>query len=110
MPAFLVGHITVHDPEKMRSYESQVEDVAQKFGGVLLARGGHPPDMTGADVRIAAGTEFRKDQRHVIIRFPSFEEAQNYWDSDEYAPLKALRESGMKSEGVIIDAPDGGGE
>ncbi|MEP0985624.1 DUF1330 domain-containing protein [Ekhidna sp.] len=39
----------------------------------------------------------------VMIQFPSFEMAENWYDSNEYKDLKALRLSATTSTGVIME-------
>jgi uncharacterized protein (DUF1330 family) len=40
----------------------------------------------------------------VLKEFPSLEAAHNWYNSPEYAPLKALRLSGTKNNGVFMES------
>ncbi|UXC89905.1 DUF1330 domain-containing protein [Sphingobium sp. RSMS] len=43
-------------------------------------------------------------RRAVILEFPSRDAAQAFYDSQEYAPLKALRMETTQSQVMFIDA------
>jgi uncharacterized protein (DUF1330 family) len=42
-------------------------------------------------------------ERLVIIRFPSMEQAQGFLDSDEYAPVRALRRAAADCTLAIVE-------
>ena len=37
---YIIGQITITDPEKYRKYASSTQEIVQKFGGKYLVRGG----------------------------------------------------------------------
>jgi uncharacterized protein (DUF1330 family) len=41
-------------------------------------------------------------EKLIIAEFPSMERAQQWWDSQEYAEPKALRQARADSESVIV--------
>ncbi len=82
MPAgYLIGHITVTDPEAYREYMARVPAIIEAHGGHYLVRGGAEDTVEGKQ----AGT------RHVCIAFPSFDAAKGFYHSPEYQEILALR-------------------
>ena len=41
--------------------------------------------------------------RNVVIEFPSVQDAQEWYDSDIYAPLKAMRMNASQSVQTIVE-------
>ena len=81
MPGYMVGNITVTDPETFAEYGRQVPATVAQFGGTYVVRGGAAEKIEGSydPVRI------------VILQFESVEKAREWYDSDVYAPLKEMR-------------------
>ena len=90
---YVIAQITVTDPEVYPAYVSQVQPIVEKFGGEFLVRGGRAEVHEGEP----AG------DRHVVIRFPTFEAARDWYHSSEYADAKALRQSASSSVQVIVE-------
>ena len=61
--------------------------------GVAVVRGG------SVDVREGGWTPARL----VVLEFPNVERARAWWDSPEYAPAKAIRQSCADSQLVITE-------
>ena len=81
MAGYMVGNITVTDPETFAEYGKRVPATVAQFGGKYVVRGGVPEKVEGNynPVRI------------VILQFESVEKAREWYDSDVYAPLKEMR-------------------
>lgn len=81
MAAYMVGNITVTDPETFAQYGQRVPETVARFGGTYVVRGGKAEKIEGDydPVRI------------VILQFESIERAREWYDSAEYAPLKEMR-------------------
>ena len=90
MPAYLVAHVDVTDPDKYEEYKRLVPASLAKFGGRFLVRGPVPEVLEGSWL----------PKRLVIVEFPSAEKAHAWYRSPEYAPAKALRQAA--SEGTFI--------
>ncbi|WP_424961432.1 DUF1330 domain-containing protein [Ekhidna sp.] len=89
----LFDNLTVTSPEDLETYKSQVADVVKKHQGKYVVLGGR--------TRVVEGSV--TPSYLVMIQFPSFEMAENWYDSDEYKGLKALRLSATTSTGVIME-------
>jgi uncharacterized protein (DUF1330 family) len=83
MPAYVVAFVNVTDPEPMGRYAESVLAVTERYGGRYL--------FSGPGAEVLEG-DWRPDGM-AIIEFPTREDAQRWYDSPEYAPLRALRQS-----------------
>ena len=93
MPAYLIANVEVKDAEKIRSYLEGTPDILKKYTGRFLVRGG--------EQWIAEGDW--KPFRLVVVEFDSLDEAKEFWNSEEYAPLKAIRQSSAYTEMVFVE-------
>ena len=92
MAAYVIGEIEVTDPATYEDYRKQVLAVVQKYGGRFIARGGKAETLEGTPAK-----------RVVVLEFPSFEQAQKWYRSPEYAPLIKLRQKASKGRLVILE-------
>ena len=94
MSAFLIVDTKIHNQEVYEEYKRLAKPIAEKFGGRYRARGG------ALDVR---ETELWTPTRIVIIEFPDMKSAQAFVDSDEYAPVKPMRQNNAECTLFIVD-------
>ena len=93
MPAYLIANVEIEHVESMQDYMKSTPAIIKKYGGRFLARGG--------ELWIAEGKWSPK--RVVVVEFETFEKAKAFWHSDEYAPLKAMRQSAAKTDMIFVD-------
>lgn len=93
MPAYLVAHVEVTDPDKYDDYKRLVPASLAKFGGRFLVRGPVPEVLEGS----------WQPKRLVIVEFPSVEQAHAWYRSPEYAPAKALRQAASEGTFVLLE-------
>ena len=94
MPSYvLFDNLEIHDPAKLESYKSRVVPVVQKFGGRYVVLGGKVDLVEGA----------WRPQFPVMIEFPTLQHARDWYASDEYRDLRALRLSAGKFNAVFIE-------
>ena len=91
MPAYVVANITIHDPARYEEYKRLAAPTVSAYGGRYVARGGP------VEVREGGWTPARL----VLLEFPSVERARAWWESPEYAPAKAVRQS-CADAGLVI--------
>ena len=87
------------DPVTYKLYTDRVPEIISRHGGRILARGGR--------YRVMEGPE--KFERHIVIEFPTLEQAVACFESPEYREAAAFRRSGAGIvENVIVDgvSPD----
>jgi uncharacterized protein (DUF1330 family) len=93
MAAYMIANVEIIDAENMKKYMQATPDVVKKYSGRFLARGG--------EFWIAEGGWSPK--RLVILEFETFEKAQEFWHSEEYRPLKELRQSAANTDMIFVD-------
>ena len=93
MRGYVVVNITVRDSARYEEYKRLATPTVSSYGGRYVARGG------AVDVREGRWSPTRL----VILEFPSVERARAWWDSPEYAPAKAIRQSCANTQLVITE-------
>ena len=97
MAGYVIVQVDIKDPNRFAQYKDMVPPTLEVYGGRYLVRGG--------DLECFEGQWDPK--RLVIIEFDSVEKARAWWQSDEYAPAKKLREQSADSKLVIVEGFDG---
>jgi len=95
MAAHVLVDLDVTDRDKFKAYANAVQDTVTTYGGKYNCKWGYPETLEG---------EWQA-HRIVMIEFPSLEQAKQWWDSDEYRPLKALRREGSSARIILVDVP-----
>ena len=93
MKVYLIVHIEVTNPELMEKYRELVPKIVAKYQGKYLVRGG--------DSEILEGDYFK--HRIVLLEFPSRQQANNFYNSEDYAPLKMLRIEAGNNSIVLVE-------
>ena len=93
MAAYVIGEIEVTNPAGYDEYRKQVLATVQKHGGRFLARGGRAEALEGNAPR----------KRVVLLEFPSYEKALEWYRSAEYAPLIRLRQSASRGRLLLVE-------
>ncbi len=93
MSAYIIADIEVTDPEGFERYRSQVAPMIDKFGAKYLVRGGDFETREGDWI----------PNRLVVLEFSSMAAAKEFYDSEEYRPLKAIRLKATNSNLVLVE-------
>jgi uncharacterized protein (DUF1330 family) len=64
-----------------------------RYGGKFLVRGGRAEVLEGD----------WQPNRLVVVEFDSFEQAKAWWNSDDYAAPKKLRQSASTTNMIVVD-------
>ena len=94
MSALMIARITVKDPGKFQEYLSQTQKVAVPYGAALLHRGRVARSLTG---------EKEDHELAVLVKFPNLQEIDEWYSSDAYQPLKALRDEGADMQMISYE-------
>jgi uncharacterized protein (DUF1330 family) len=94
MPAYVVAWVKVEDPESMQRYGAEVMAITERYGGRYLCSGPGAEALEG---------DWQADGM-AIIEFPSRADARRWYDSPEYAPVRALRQAAGPTS--LIMTPD----
>ena len=93
MAAYLIVDVRVTDPGAYERYRAGVAPTLAAFGGKFLVRGGRVEVLEGEwDL-----------SRVVVIEFASVERAKAWWSSEDYAPLKRLRQSAAATRMAVVE-------
>jgi uncharacterized protein (DUF1330 family) len=82
--------------ELMRPYLDQVEAIMARYGGFYRAYLRHRVELVEGDFGSHLGP--------TIVEFPSWEQLWAWYHSEEYAPLKALRQQHMRFDVMLVDS------
>lgn len=94
MPAaYMIAQIDVNDPDQYEEYKKLVPATIAKYDGEYLVRGGKFEALEG---EAPAG-------RMVVLKFPSFERAKEWYNSDEYVPVRAIRWAASEGKSVLVE-------
>lgn len=96
MTAFILAIIDVTDPEGFAAYRNLVAPNIAAAGGRYRIRGGA--------VQVLEGTF--QPQRLVMLEFDSREAALAWYESDSYAPIRALRHRSARTDVILVDGVD----
>ena len=89
---YVIVQLKVTNPDNYKEYAAKVLDIVKKYGGEYLARGGEHQVVEGED----------NFPRIVIIKFPSYEKALEWYHSDEYKPVKDIRLANSEGSNIIV--------
>ncbi len=94
MPAYVIADVRdARDQEALVEYRRGNTDSVARHGGHFIVRGGAFELLEGEwDTR-----------RIVIAEFPDMATARGWYESDDYAPLKALRRSASDTSIILVD-------
>ena len=97
MSAYWVARAKINDPVEYKKYTDLVPAIIAKYGGEVLARGGRYQVLEGPQTF----------ERHVVIRFPTLEDAVACHSSSEYQEARRFRLNGVgHNELVIVEGGD----
>ncbi|WP_368184495.1 DUF1330 domain-containing protein [Aestuariibius sp. HNIBRBA575] len=89
---YIIGHITVTDPEAYKEYVERDTPILLGLGGRFIVRGGTSDTKEGS---------FK--QRCVVIEFPSYEAAQAAYNDPAYQDVMTIRHRTAESDILIVE-------
>ena len=90
--AYIIGRANAASPTAWAQYAAKASGAMKKYGGNPMVRGGKMETVEGQGV-----------PRNIVIEFASFEAAQTYARSSEYAAAKKLRQGAGTLDLVIVE-------
>ena len=93
MSAYLIAQINITNEDAYKEYLAKVTSIVKKFNGEYLVRAGNFETVLGE----------WNFQRNVIIKFPSYKIAMEWYNSDEYIPVRKIRENNSQGNVIIIE-------
>lgn len=89
---YIIGHITVNNPEAYQEYIVRDTPLIKAHGGKPIVRGGTS--------EVPEGPEF---ERHVIFEFPDFESAKALYYDPEYQEVARIRRENATSMITLVE-------
>ena len=90
---FIADQLGVTDPETMKTYSAGVAATVDQYGGKFIVRGGDPETIEGD----------WPAKRIIMIEFADRAALNAWYDSPEYADLKAMRIASSKGNIISVD-------
>ena len=91
--AYILANVDVTDPVQYEQYKKLSTIAMQATGAEVCVRGGATKVLEGD----------WQPGRVVLLKFPSVEKAQAFYDSPEYAAAKAARKGAATMRMVLIE-------
>lgn len=92
MPAFVLVEIDIHDMELYKSYTLLTPATIAAYNGKFVVRGG--------EVLVLEGDW--NPERIVLLEFPSVEEANAWWHSENYEKARKIRQKAATTKMIIL--------
>ena len=89
---YLVAHIRVHDKEGFEKFKEMSGPAISEYGGKVLVRNPSPDIREGGDSGVA-----------IIIEFDSIEGARKFYESDQYAEARVVRELAADTDLILVE-------
>jgi uncharacterized protein (DUF1330 family) len=97
MPAYIIAEVEVTDAAGFEEYRKLVPPTIEKYGGRYVVRGGVTKTLEGGWA----------PKRLVVLEFPNAEQAQRWYDCEEYRAPKALRIKTTRSRLILVEGVSG---
>ncbi|MGE0745551.1 MAG: DUF1330 domain-containing protein [Rhodospirillales bacterium] len=92
MTAFFIAHRReITDPDRLKQYRDGIDATIERFGGQIVVRADGYEVLEG-EWHSGRDRDDSRPERLTVIAFPDMESLKSWYDSDDYAPLKALRQ------------------
>lgn len=94
MAAYLIVDTNITNPELYERYKLIAKPLVEKYGGEYLARGGKlsvKEDTLWAPIRM------------VLVRFPSMQDAETFYQSDDYQDVLKISKQSADRTVIILE-------
>ncbi|WP_223429069.1 DUF1330 domain-containing protein [Tateyamaria pelophila] len=89
---YIIGHITVNDPEAYKEYIEKDTPILLRLGAVPIVRGGQATLMEGEAYN-----------RHVVFEFPSYADALAAYNDPDYQEVAKIRHRSANSTIIVVE-------
>lgn len=97
MPAYIIVEVSIHNPAEYEDYKKLTPPSLKPFDGKFIVRGGKAETLEGD----------WNPERIVVLEFPTVEKAKAWWNSEGYAPAKALRQRTSRTKMIVVPGFEG---
>ena len=96
---YLLVTMNISDPERYKQYMAEAPKAVKAYGGEYLVRGGKHETLEGD----------WQPHRVAMLRFPSYDKAKAFYDSEMYVAARAKRKGKTEYFNMVlvegVDAP-----
>ncbi len=92
--AYILVQVNVTNPQQYAEYAKLSPGIIEKFGGRFVARGGRSETLEGTAA----------PSRVVIVEFPSYERAKEFYNSPEYQAARKVRAGAATAQFVLVES------
>lgn len=89
---YIIAHIKVTDPEGYPEYVRRDTPILERMGAKFIVRGGRHQVVEG-----------ESGDRHVVIEFPSYEQALAAYNDPEYQEVAEIRRRCAESVIIVVE-------
>ena len=93
---YAIAQIDVHDADAYAKYTAHTPGTVTSFGGKFIVRAGQCEALEGP----APGP------RVVMIEFPSYQDAKDWYNSDAYQDIVGIRQGASSGSLFIVEGAD----
>lgn len=103
MTAYLIVHRReITDSDTLKEYRKGIDQSLKKFGGNVLAREDEFHVIEG-DWHAGRSRDDSEPERVTLISFPDMKSLRDWYDSDAYGKLKAIRQSSSVADIIAVE-------
>ena len=92
MPAYVIVEIEIHNPIDYEEYKKLTPASIAAYDGKFVVRGAQTESLEGD----------WNPQRIVVLEFPSVQRAKEWWNSNDYAIAKTIRQRTAKTKMLVV--------
>ncbi len=93
MPAYVIVDVTINNSEAYSAYKELTPVSIKNYNGKFIVRGGLTQTLEGD----------WKPERIVVLEFPDVDTARAWWNSDEYAGAKKIRQANAETRMILVE-------
>ncbi len=90
--AYIIADVKVSDPEQYKQYMALSPRAIAAAGGEFIVRGGRHETLEGQ----------WQPNRMVVLRFPSYDAARTFYDSERYRAARAKRAGATEYFNMVV--------
>ncbi|HSQ44359.1 MAG TPA: DUF1330 domain-containing protein [Ginsengibacter sp.] len=93
MAAYVIVDVKIDDTEMYEEYKKLTPASIAAYGGKFIVRGGATEILEGD----------WQPGRVVVIEFPDADRARQWWNSQEYAVAKTIRQNAAETKMILVE-------
>lgn len=103
MSAYLIVHRRyISDSDELKKYSDGVDETIREFGGEVVVRSDNF-DVLEGDWMPGRKNVDSRPERVTIVRFPDMDSLKSWYESDDYATLKEIRQQSSSADVVAVE-------